>query len=933
MSQVRSRRSRWSGRAASGVAAAALSVMLLAGCSETPEEMVVSAKAFIEKQDLDAASIQLKNALQQNGNLAEARFLLGRINLRQGNVAGGVKELQRALELGHPRDVVAVELAPALVAAGEVDKLFAEFGDPRVSEPKARAAVLASLGDAHMTRREIDKARASYLEAIAAAPDEPWSRIGLARTTAVKGDLVAAEGEVREALKRTPDAAEAHALLADLLLAQGRVPEGVESLREVVRLQPKSVNGHFALVSQLLRSGDMAAADAALENMRSVAAAHPFTRYLVALKQFRENRLNEARDTVMQVLKDAPQFLPADLLAGTVLVRLNDHALGRTHLERVLQAAPRHLGARQTLILSHLATGEAKRALELLQPLLQVTERNPRLLGLAGQVFLANGDFERSEEYFELASKANPDDPGVRMRLGVARMAGGDVESAFQDLANAARMDETGIQADLALVVGHLRRGETEKALAAQAELERKQPDNALVHNLRGGLMLAKRDLLAARAAFEKALAKQPGYLAAAVNLARLDLAERKPQDAIGRIRSVVERDPKSVEALLTLADMQRATGAAPAEVLATLERAEAVSPGGVAANLAIIQHRLAQRQTAEALQVAQKVAAAHPNEARVIDALARTRLAAGDSQQAVAALNRLVALQPESPAPLIALADLHRLLKDNSAAEQALRKAVNLAPDAVEVRQRLIALALERGDVPGALRLAREVQARSADGPLGYLLEGDVHAAGEKWAEAAVAYRKGVDRKGGGQAVVRLHSSLVKLSRKDEAARVANEWMKANPTDLVLRTYLAETALGEKRYDDAVKLFTRIHELAPQNPIILNNLAWAANAVKDPKALEYAEQALRLAPENPAIIDTVGTIQVERGAVDAGLANLRRAVSIGPDLLPLQLNLARALVKAGKKDEARTQLQALMPRLKDGTPMHQQAAALMKEL
>ena len=104
--------------------------------------------------------------------------------------------------------------------------------------------------------------------------------------------------------------------------------------------------------------------------------------------------------------------------------------------------------------------------------------------------------------------------------------------------------------------------------------------------------------------------------------------------------------------------------------------------------------------------------------------------------------------------------------------------------------------------------------------------------------------------------------------------------------------------------------------EMAPQNPIILNNLAWAANEVKHPKALMYAQQALMLAPDNPAIIDTVGTIQVARGEVEEGLANLRRAVSIGPDLLPLQLNLAKALVKAGRKDEARAIAQTLLEKV-----------------
>ena len=82
----------WSARAR-GVALAALTAALLAGCGQSPEQMLASAKSYMEKQDLSAASIQLKNALQENGNLAEARFLLGSIHVKQGDAVGAVKEL------------------------------------------------------------------------------------------------------------------------------------------------------------------------------------------------------------------------------------------------------------------------------------------------------------------------------------------------------------------------------------------------------------------------------------------------------------------------------------------------------------------------------------------------------------------------------------------------------------------------------------------------------------------------------------------------------------------------------------------------------------------------------------------------------------------------------------------------------------------------
>lgn len=44
----------------------------LRAAGKSPEDMLASAKSYMEKQDLSAASIQLKNALQENGNLAEA---------------------------------------------------------------------------------------------------------------------------------------------------------------------------------------------------------------------------------------------------------------------------------------------------------------------------------------------------------------------------------------------------------------------------------------------------------------------------------------------------------------------------------------------------------------------------------------------------------------------------------------------------------------------------------------------------------------------------------------------------------------------------------------------------------------------------------------------------------------------------------------------
>ncbi|MFT3759348.1 MAG: PEP-CTERM system TPR-repeat protein PrsT [Thauera sp.] len=912
---------------------ALVSAALLSACGDSPEQMLASAKGYLSNNDTNAAVIQLKNALQENGSLAEARFLLGRINLQQGDSAGAIKELQHALDLGYARAEVAPLLARARIGAGEFDRVLTDFADVKLDDDTAQARLLAAVGDAHFGKANVQEAIRVYQQALALRATDLEAGIGLARARLFSNDPAGAEQAIRAVVAHNSENGDALATLSDILQAQGKQEEALKALEEAVRLSPNQVGYRYTLVSLLFRSGRYEEGVKHFEAMKKVAPNHPSTRYLQAFIDAREGRLTEARDLLVQVLNQAPNFMPAQLLAGSVLLQLNDQAQARNHLNAVLSRAPDQQLARTLLITSHLSSGEASRALELLQPLLETQPTDARILGLAGQVFLANGNLARAEDFLERAAKAAPEDPQARLRLGAARLASGDAEGALADFESASTMDGSAIQADLALVATHLRSGDTEKALKAQAELERKQPQNPLVYNLRGGVMLARQDIPAARAAFEKALSINADFLAAALNLARLDIAEKKTEDALARIRAIADRNDKNVEARLALAELQASTGATPADVLATLERAEAAAPGTLVPGLALIQHHLRNREFPKALAAAQKLSAANPNDPRVVDALARAQLSANETQQGIASLNRLAALRPQSAAPLIQLADVHRRAKNNDAAEQALRKALAVQPDSIDAQQRFAGLSLERGSRGDALKIAKDVQKQHPASPAGYVLEAEIESGAKRWAEAASAYRQAIERSNSGEIVVRLHEVLTRGDRKGEADKLAVSWLREHSQDLVVRGYLAERALAEKRYAEALDTFETMRGIAPDNPLVLNNLAWVASQLKNPKALEYAERAQSLAPDNASILDTLGVIQIEQGQTDKGLANVQRAVSLAPDYLELRLSLARSYAKLGRKDEARKELDTLMPKLEENTPLHSEAAEFRNSL
>jgi tetratricopeptide (TPR) repeat protein len=76
-------------------------------------------------------------------------------------------------------------------------------------------------------------------------------------------------------------------------------------------------------------------------------------------------------------------------------------------------------------------------------------------------------------------------------------------------------------------------------------------------------------------------------------------------------------------------------------------------------------------------------------------------------------------------------------------------------------------------------------------------------------------------------------------------------------------------------------------------------------------EALALAQKAVELAPQNPAGRNILGRIQLNRGDVDAAIANLETGVKISPMSREMRFELARAYAKAGRTADAAREREA----------------------
>lgn len=886
------------------------SAFLMAGLSacsnnQSTETLLAEAKQYQQKGDIKAAVIQLKNAVAKSPEDAEARMQLGMLHLEMGDAVSAEKELRKARSLGADAMRVLPLLGKANMLQGRAKQVL---DDISADQAKASAPLLILRGDALLVTGKPDEAKAAFDAALAIDPNSGAALLGLVRHAMLNQDVAGAERLLADALAKDAKNPDVWMAQGSMLRFKNKPDEAVAAYDEVLKLKPNHRDAFIEKAYVEIGRGKFPSAKVAVEGAEKAAPGNLLVVYVRALYEFSQGKYAVAQESLQKILKVAPDHMPTLLLAGASEMNLGAVQQAEQHLRKYLESNPDNVYARKLLAQTLLKSSQPADAAAALAPALKDDTQDAQLLALAGQSHMQVRDFGKASDYLEKAAELAPKAAGVRTSLGLSKLAQGDQARGLKELELATTLDPKSAEAGIALLQTQMGLKQYDKALETVAALEKQQPDNPQVHNMKGAIYHGKGDIAKARAALDKAVALQPTFMAAVANLARLDLQENKPDAAKGRFLKVLEKDKNNVEAMTALAELAMAQKR-PEEVTSWLEKASNVNPEAISPALNLGMHYVRTNQAQKALTLARKLQPANPTNAGLLEMLGQAQMATKDTAGALETYGKLVNVMPKSPLPQVRLASVYAAMKNEASATSHLKRAVELQPNFVPARLAQIDMAIRAGRPDEALAVARDLQKLDAKSPIGFMLEGDLMLAQRKPVQAIAAYEKAHSIAPTPELFAKTLQALGAAGKTNEVKTRGMQWLSKHPGDVSIALMVAESNLGNKEYKPAISLLERALKTAPNNPLVLNNLAWAYQQEKDPRALTTAEQAFKLAGDHPGIMDTLGWLLLEKGDTKRALSLLQKAVEKAPNSPEIRYHLGVALHKSGDKQGARKEI------------------------
>lgn len=876
----------------------------------TPEslEYMEEAQEKIKDGEIAAAIIELKNAVRVDSDNSEARVLLGEQYIRTGDASAAQRELETARSHGYDESRIALLLTQAYYLQGKFADVVRNF-DPATFEGDVRRGILVAQARAHIAMQDTAPARKLVDQALAESSDFPAALAADAILLRFDNKLKEAEAQIDKALAKDPAQVELLVLKGELRQQQQDLPSALEQFEKAISQNPRYTRARIARAMANLANNNPEAIEQDVNETLAIEPQNPLGLYLRSFMLSRQNKFKDATQILLTLPGLLEGYPPAKYLLSASAFADNQFEIALQYGEQYVNKVPEDIGGAKLLAAIHQRMNNPAKAVAVLEPISPKAPDDNQLKLQLATALLGIGRSDEAIKLFEQGVEADPNNTEAKLALAVSQIRAGATEAGLSALQGVIAAKPTSVEANSILILTHLQSRNVDKALDAAKSMVAADQNNPNGYNLLGTVHMAAQDFNAARQEFQRALEKDPKFVAVPLNLARVEERSNNLAGAKSWYDKAIGIDPKNLTAYDGLANLALAQEK-PDDAIAALERG--ISQNGQVAEprLRLVNLYLSRNQNDRALIAARDFANTLPEDPQALDALGRSQLATKDMINAVGTFEQLAAKFPKNPEPQRRLARVYLAAERKADALKAMDQAIALAPEYQSALVDRISQERDDAGLDAALNLAKAYVDERPDSLTRLVVYSDLQAVANKNDAALAGYRRAWDKTPSPALLQRICGAYVRLNRAEEGLAIVRDWVGKNPNDYDSRFLITSHYINAGKFEEAIKETEAMEGTLPDNPILLNNLAWLYGEKGDPKAIQIAEKAYKIAPQSPEVADTLGWLHFTKGDKSRALELLKKAHELQPQRPEIGYHYATALQAAGDNAKAKDVLQ-----------------------
>jgi putative PEP-CTERM system TPR-repeat lipoprotein len=692
---------------------------------------------------------------------------------------------------------------------------------------------------------------------------------------------------------------------AEQYIAKGNLKAAEIELRNAIREAPQDPVLHARLAEVYLQLGDTQSAErearAARERNGNEADYLP----VLAEALLRQEKFTNLIELVQPGDRDPILESKLRTALGTAAWGLRDRAKAETLLGEAIKLDPGT--TRPKIQLARLLTGtKPAEADKLIDEAITAAPRSAEALQVKGEMLSSRGDQEGAVRLFDEALKIDANNVPAHLNRAGVNITQGKYKAADEDIDPILKADPNHFMANY---LRGLELAKQQKYAEADRIFDRISPGFAgfwAGYYVQGATKYNLGQYAQAEQSLAKYLANVPDDITAARLIASAAVRQRGASRAIEYLKPLVDKMPADVAALAILGEAYMADHK-PDLALQQLQKAAALDPDNPTIKTQLGISELNIGQSEQGFTTLGRVSGTEAGAPIAGPVLVIRELWAQRPDKAADVATSLIQRDPKNAVYHTLLGISRAAQQDYSAAEGAFRAALAINPDITVATRGIAQVYAATGRPEEARKVYKDLLAKNPNEVSALLGLADTYIAQQEWNEAIDAINRARTAAPKDPAPGLKQVGVYEMRQDWTSAKtVAAELAAQFPGNANILDTQGQTALAAGDTNGAVSSFKRAYALAPSSaPILSRYLAALSGAKYFAEARGVLQEAVARDPQNSSLKADLIRVEGEINGLDAAVAKAHAWAASDPNNDIYDLVSAELYQKAGRIPDA----------------------------